>query len=129
MSWATLFITVPLTLLAVLFTVSNTVDVDVFVTPFDPAIPVPLYLVGLSALGGGFICGAAFVWIQGSKIRVKKWQETRRADRLEKELLEEKSRFIELQKQHLSTSPPKASEVLAETHVPQVITAQDNIHN
>jgi len=129
MSWATLFITVPLTLLTVLFTISNTADVDVFITPFDPAIAVPLYFVGLCALGGGFMCGALFVWIQSSKMRMKKWQETRRADRLEKELVEEKSRFVELQKQNLNTQPPKASEVLAETHISQAAITQGNIHN
>jgi uncharacterized membrane protein YciS (DUF1049 family) len=86
MNYLTLFITVPLTLFAIIFAVSNTSDVAVSALFIDGEFKIPLYLLGLGMLGGGFFCGALFVWILSQKTRYKCWKETRRAERLEKEL-------------------------------------------
>ena len=113
MSWVTLFITVPLTVMTLVFTVSNTADVDVALTPFDPPMTVPLYAVVLAALAIGFFCGAGFVWVQSTKIRMKRWKETRRANSLEKELAEEKERKSTAVQDNARPALPTASEALA----------------
>lgn len=86
MSWLTLVITVPFTLFAVLFAVSNSAPVDVSLWPLEEKMNWPLSLVGLCLLAAGFFCGALFVWILSQRVRFRLWQETRRADKLEKEL-------------------------------------------
>lgn len=86
MSWLTLIITIPFAAFAVLFAVSNSAAVDVSLWPFEEKMNSPLSLVGLCLLAAGFFCGALFVWILSQRTRFRLWQETRRADRLEKEL-------------------------------------------
>jgi len=79
-------VTIPISVIALLFAASNTTSVEVFLTPFHDAVTVPLYAVGLLALGIGFLGGALLVWFYSYRIRIEKWQETRRANRLEKEI-------------------------------------------
>ncbi len=86
MAWLTLIITIPFTIFAALFAISNGQSVSVMLSPFEGKVEWPLSAVGLSLLLAGFFCGAVFVWLQAQKTRFKLWQETRRADRLEKEL-------------------------------------------
>ena len=86
MAWLSLIITIPLTIFAVLFAVSNAQVVPVALWPFEGTIDWPLSAVGLVLMLSGFLCGAVFVWMQAQKTRFKLWQETKRADRLEKEL-------------------------------------------
>lgn len=86
MPWLTLIITLPLTVFSVLFAVSNGQFVEVTLWPLEQKLSLPLSLAGLGLLLGGFCCGALFVWIYAQKTRFRLWQETRRADRLEKEL-------------------------------------------
>lgn len=86
MAWLTLIITLPLTAFAVLFAASNSQTVDIFLWPFEGKLNWPLSMTGLCLLAAGFFCGALFVWIVSQKMRFLLWQETRRADRLEKEI-------------------------------------------
>lgn len=86
MSYLTLIITVPLTIFAILFAVSNSADVTVGLWPFEKEYTVSTWIFGLAMLGAGFFLGALFVWILSQKTRFQYWKETRRAARLEKEL-------------------------------------------
>ncbi|HYD19353.1 MAG TPA: LapA family protein [Patescibacteria group bacterium] len=86
MAWLTWIITLPLTIFAVLFAVSNHADVTVGLWPFEKTLAVQSWLLALGMLGAGFFLGALFVWILSTRTRVKYWQEQRRASRLEKEL-------------------------------------------
>lgn len=82
----TLLITFPLTVFAVLFAVSNRQDVAVAFWPLVDSYTIPVWLLGLSFLGGGFFLGACFVALQAQRIRYRLWREKNRADRLEKDL-------------------------------------------
>lgn len=86
MSYLTLIITVPLTIFAVLFAVSNKAPVAVEFWPFTGVFETTINILGAVMLGGGFFLGALFVWIHSQKLRFKYWQESRKAARLEKEL-------------------------------------------
>lgn len=86
MSYLTLIITLPLTVFAILFAVSNSGDVTVGLWPLDQTHTVSIWVFGLAMLGVGFFTGALFVWILGQKTRFLYWKESRRAARLEKEL-------------------------------------------
>ncbi len=86
MAYITLFITVPLTLFAVLFAVSNTGDVTVTLLPFDGKLTLGVYELGLGMMGIGFFFGALFVGIHSQKVRLNAWKQKRRAERLEKEI-------------------------------------------
>lgn len=86
MSYLTLIITVPLTVFAILFAVSNSADVTVGLWPFEKEYTVSTWFFGLAMLGAGFFLGALFVWILSQKTRFQYWKESRRAARLEKEL-------------------------------------------
>jgi uncharacterized integral membrane protein len=86
LAWLTLIVTLPLTLFAVLFAVSNGQTVEASLWPLERTLSLPLSLVGLGLLFAGFLCGALFVWIHAQKTRLRLWRETRRAARIEKEL-------------------------------------------
>lgn len=85
-SWLSLFITVPITVLTVLFVVSNTGMMDIYPYPGAEAWSVPVYMTGLSLLLGGFLAGAMFVSLQAQKTWFRYWQEKQKTARLEKEL-------------------------------------------
>lgn len=86
MNYLTLLITLPLTVFCILFVVSNTGDVSLFLYPGAPERQVPLYLLGMVLLGGGFFLGALFVGLHAQKTTVLYWREKQRAARFEKEL-------------------------------------------
>ena len=79
-------ISIPLTVFVVLFAVSNPVFVHLELVPLKGGWDLSLATVGLGMMALGFLSGAVFVGVQGYRMQIKKWQETRRADRLEKEL-------------------------------------------
>lgn len=86
MPYVTLIITIPLTIFAVLFAISNGDDITLGLWPFDAKYTTPTYLFGLVMLGGGFFLGALFIWLLSQKTRLRLWQESRKTARLEKEL-------------------------------------------
>jgi len=86
MKYLTWLITVPLTLFAVSFALSNDAEVQLSLWPFENTYKFGVNVSCLSFLGLGFFLGALFVWILNQKMRFKYWQETRKSARLEKEL-------------------------------------------
>ena len=96
MNTLTLFITVPLTVFAVVFAVINTDKVTVRFLPLDGfVLETQISLMALGMMGTGFFLGALFVWLYTQKLRYQHWKETRRAARLEKELEKLESRLSE----------------------------------
>lgn len=79
-------ISIPLTIFVIIFAVSNPVAVHLSFMPFKDGWDLSLATVGLGMMALGFFAGSVFVGVQGYRLQVRKWQETRRADRLEKEL-------------------------------------------
>jgi len=86
MKYLTFIVTVPLTIFAVLFAVSNDAEVQLSLWPFENTYKTGVNIFGLGFMGAGFFLGALFVWILNQKMRFKYWQETRKTARLEKEL-------------------------------------------
>lgn len=86
MRYLTLIVTLPLSLFILLFVVANRARVDVFLYPGADGVTWPLYSIALLMLVLGFIGGSLIVFIYAQRTRIKLWQESRRAARLEKEL-------------------------------------------
>lgn len=112
MSYLTLLITIPLTIFAVLFAVSNDADVSVGLWPLDGRHEMPIYALGLGMLIGGFLLGALFVSILAQKTRFLFWQEQRKRARLEKELDSLHA------KTHPAPSTPKAADTSPQAALP-----------
>ncbi len=74
------------TLAVLLFVASNTQSVEISLTPFTPALSLPLYMVGLAFLGTGFVFGGVMVWINEAKTRKARRVQRREIKALQKEL-------------------------------------------
>ena len=79
-------VTVPVALIAIVFSVSNLDKVPVGLWPFSNVLVMPLYLVVLGALGLGFIAGEFVAWINGGRWRREARRRQRRIEALEREL-------------------------------------------
>lgn len=86
MRYLTLLITLPLTLFILLFVVSNTERIPVSFYPGSEGSDWAVYMIALFMLALGFVAGALIVFIYAQRTRLRLWQESRRAARLEKEL-------------------------------------------
>jgi uncharacterized integral membrane protein len=86
LGFLTFIITLPLTVLTVVFAVSNAHSVQMYFYPGDTAHDIPMYMIGLSLLLGGFFLGALFVSLHAQKTLFQYWKEKSRAEALEKEL-------------------------------------------
>ena len=85
-SW---ILTLPLSLIVIVFALSNRDSVAISLWPFELTQPVPLFLVMLSALFVGMLTGGSIAWLaQGRKRR-----DRRRARREAKDLSAEVARL------------------------------------
>lgn len=87
MRYISLFITVPLAFMAIVFAVANPQIVDFKLAPvqgYDASLP--LFAVALAALFIGLFCGALLVWLHSWPMRIEYWRQERKIDRLEKDL-------------------------------------------
>lgn len=78
----------PFALLIVLFAVSNRQMVEVALWPLPDALVLPVYLLTLPLVAISLLTGAAFMWMLGHKARATARRESKRAQKLEKELAE-----------------------------------------
>jgi uncharacterized integral membrane protein len=83
-------ITIPLTVLSLMFLIGNTGSVSVHYWMNTPPYELPLYVVGLAMLGVGFLSGALFVSLNYYALRHEHWKVKRRLARLETELQDSK---------------------------------------
>ncbi|MBL1148185.1 MAG: LapA family protein [Pseudomonadota bacterium] len=88
-SW---FITIPLTVLSLMFLIGNTDNVSVYYWMDTPPYELPLYAVGLAMLAVGFLGGALFVSLNYYALRHEHWKVKRRLARIETELEESKKK-------------------------------------
>jgi uncharacterized integral membrane protein len=79
-------VTLPLTLLVVVFAISNRHTVLVGLWPFEGAVEMPLYLLALGALAVGLLAGGLLAWINALGARWRARREARRADEAERRL-------------------------------------------
>lgn len=76
----------PFTLLVILFAVSNRSTVTVELFPLPGQAELPLYLLVLPLLALSFFMGALLMWVLGHGARATAKRESKRAQKLEKEL-------------------------------------------
>ena len=104
-------VTLPLTLVVVVFAVANRnkfVALDLF--PFDVAdYPVPLLLVVLACLLFGFLCGIVVMWLSAGKSRRRARESHYRASNLEREVAYLKRKQHEAAEQAATKAPGTGS--------------------
>jgi uncharacterized integral membrane protein len=93
-------ITLPVTLVILVFALSNRGPIGLTFWPFDSTIDLPIYLVVLASLLLGFILGGLIAWLAGGRIR-------RQARRLRQETRRQAAEIVDLKKRH--GSPPPAA--------------------
>jgi uncharacterized integral membrane protein len=81
------------TVLLIPFAISNREPVSLGLWPLPFLVDLPLYLLVLLLLFGGFIIGAAATWIAGRHIRRELRRRRRRAEALERELTAARSQL------------------------------------
>jgi uncharacterized integral membrane protein len=79
-------VTLPLTILVIVFAISNRHAVSVGLWPFDGMVDMPLYLLALGAVAAGFVTGALMAWANALGARWRARREARRADAAEQRL-------------------------------------------
>lgn len=89
LSW---LVTLPATLVVVVFAVSNRtpVEIDLFPLPWHPVLPA--YLLVLASLFFGFLIGGAAAWVAGVRHRRRARRLAIEADLLSRELAESRRR-------------------------------------
>lgn len=83
-----LVVTLPLTLLVIVFALSNRGPVAIGLWPFDDLIEMPIYLLALGALTVGFLAGAALASLGTLAARYRARREAKRAEAAERKLAE-----------------------------------------
>ena len=68
------------------FAVSNRQSAPLIYSPIHEPLDVPLYLIALLFMAGGFVLGAVAAWMNGGKTRKIKRQQRKTIKALEKEL-------------------------------------------
>ncbi len=82
---AILFVSLPFSLFALAFALSNTARVDFSLWPAVDGASIPLNILGVALLFGGFLMGALFVSLQTQKMRFDYWRQARKLAKLEKD--------------------------------------------
>lgn len=65
-SW---IITLPITVIAVIFAISNLNDIAVGFWPLEGTFSLPLYIAVLASFVVGFVCGGVVLWFSAGKVR------------------------------------------------------------
>ena len=104
-----ILIAAPFALLVVLFAVSNREIVTVKLFPLPFALDIPLYLAVTVTLALGVLSGAGLAWLMGHRARRIARLESKRAQRLEKELAEVRAAALRPVGSNTTPSPAKIS--------------------
>lgn len=99
MKYISWIVTLPLTVIAVIFAVSNLNDIAVAFWPFEQTFSLPLYIAVLATFVFGFVCGGMVLWFSAGKLR-------RRLRKLEFEAVGYKREIADL-KQRVSQQAAK----------------------
>ncbi len=108
-------IVVPLAAAVIVFSVNNRTEVTLDLWPLDAALaPLPVYLIVLVAMVGGFFAGGLIAWRSAGKSRSRARTEARRANQAEQELASAEDRIDRLLSENadiakdIPTLPPAA---------------------
>lgn len=117
LSW---IITLPATLLIVVFVLSNRQVVEIDVWPLELSLAGPLYLVMLLSLLLGFTIGAAAMWVSAGASRKR----ARRAERQVRELEAEAARLRREVERSQAAEAPTSGATPPSTAHPAIASAQ-----
>jgi len=79
-------ITIPLTLLVVIFAVANQQVVTIDLWPFELSYSLPLFVLVAVSLVVGFLIGAVVMWVSAGRVRNKARESYYKASSLEREV-------------------------------------------
>lgn len=92
LSW---IVTVPVTVLAVVFAVANREEIALRFWPLPWSVDLPVYLIVLGSLLAGFLAGGFVAWVAGAPRRRRARQTAERARALAREVAELRRRQAE----------------------------------
>jgi len=78
-------VSIPLTVVAVVFAVANRGKAAIDLWPLDMTVDIPLYLIVLVSLFVGFLLGGIVAWISAGSARGRARSALYRAEQLERE--------------------------------------------
>jgi uncharacterized integral membrane protein len=107
LSW---IVTIPITLIAVLFAVSNRATVAFAVWPLPFSLELPLYLAVLGVLVLGFVAGGVVVWLGQHRYRRDARRSAARVAALERDLDEANTRLRAAEERASARPAPPAGE-------------------
>ncbi|MGH6942548.1 lipopolysaccharide assembly protein LapA domain-containing protein [Hypericibacter sp.] len=90
-------ITLPVTLVILIFALSNRGPIGLTLWPFDATIDLPIYLVVLGSLLLGFLLGGLVAWVAGGRVR-------KQARRLRQETRHQAAEIADLKKRQGPTA-------------------------
>jgi uncharacterized integral membrane protein len=96
-------ITLPVTLVVLVFALSNRGPIGLTFWPLAITIDLPIYLVVLGSLVAGLLLGGVITWLAGRRVR-------RQARRLQQETRRQAAEIADLKKRH--SAPPPAGTAL-----------------
>src|SRR5438105_1873862 len=94
----TMLVMVPLTLILVVFVVSNRAEVMLSLWPLSDGVAAPLYLLVLALFLMGALIGSVIAWLSGAKTRRALRQAGAEAERAEREARELSGRVTVLER-------------------------------
>jgi uncharacterized integral membrane protein len=103
-------VTLPITLVVLIFALSNREAVGLTFWPFDAIIDLPIYLVVLGGVLLGFLLGGLIAWVAGGRVR-------RRARRLQQETRRQAAEIADLKKRQ-AVPPPGGAALVAQSARP-----------
>jgi uncharacterized integral membrane protein len=112
-------ITLPVTVLVVVFAVANRQEITINLWPLEETATYPLFMVVLGALVFGFLLGAVIMWLSEGRLR-----DRARRLRYEKEDIEREFAFVQRQKAKSEATPaatvagPKSPSLSPSTGLP-----------
>lgn len=108
-------ITLPVTLVVLVFALSNRGPIGLTLWPFDVTIDLPIYLVVLGSLVVGLLLGGLIAWLAGRRVR-------RQARRLQQETRRQAAEIADLKKRH-SAPVATGSALVAQSPRPPLPTS------
>ena len=83
LSW---IITLPITVVVVVFSIANSHEIAIDLWPFEASLALPLFVLVLVSLLVGFLVGACVMWITAGKTRSRARAAAHKASDLEREV-------------------------------------------
>lgn len=103
LSW---IVTIPVTVVAVVFAVANREPVPLSFWPLPWSVDLPVYLIVLGCLLAGFLLGGFVAWVAAAPRRRRARRTTERARELAQELAELRRREAELRAARAEQTAP-----------------------